>query len=156
MDYERTETPLLNRKQTALEIKRLINDFYTDLDIIKIPFAGKLVALSSLPFNTYFDYIRRLPYKRDRAPVEQIGRPAWVMEKRANGRDCKKAAIMISAYLKYHRIPFRLIGSSTRKDRAIHHIFPQMFTGGQWVNVDATYSDYEIGQQKTVTAKEIL
>lgn len=156
MDYERTETPLRDRRQTAQRIKELINAYYTDLDIIKIPVAGKLVPLSALPFEQYFDYIRKLPYKRDKAPIEQIGRPAWVMEKRANGRDCKKAAIMISAYLKYHRIPYRLIGSSSRRDRAIHHIFPQMFTGGQWVNVDATYSDYSIGQQKTVTAKEIL
>jgi hypothetical protein len=156
MEYERTENPLRDRKQTSCEIKRLVNEHYSDLDIIYVPVGGSLVPLSSFSFEKYFDYIRKLPYKRDKAPIELIGRPAWIMEARAKGMDCKKKACMVAAWLKYHKIPFRFIASSGREDKQIHHIFPQMYQRGVWVNVDATYSDYSIGQQKTVTAKEIL
>jgi hypothetical protein len=158
MDYTKSQEPLRSRYQTADEIKRLIRTFANDLDNIKIRIGSRLVPLSSLSFESYFDYIKNLPYRRDAAPVEQVGRPMWIMEKKLNGRDCKKAAIMICAYLQLKRVPWRLLGSSCRRDGQIHHIFPQAKLAGfaDWVNVDATYSDYEIGQAKTVTAMEVL
>ena len=156
MQYHATEEPLKDRRQTSQKIKSLVREFYTDLDLIKIPVGSALLPLSSLPFDKYFDYVRNIPYKRDNVPIEKIGRPAWIMEKRPLNADCKKKAIMIAAWLEYHKIPWRLIGSSSRRDLSIHHIFPQAHENGQWINVDATYSEYRIAQQKTVTAKEIL
>jgi hypothetical protein len=156
MNYRLNEQPLKNRKQTSDEIKYLVRTYCNDLDIIKVPVHGALVPLSAFPFQRYYDFIRQLRYERDHEPVEQVGRPAWIMERRIDGMDCKKKAVMIASWLQIHGIPFRLVGTSRRGDREIHHIFPQAKFNGEWVNVDATYSNYRIGQIKHVTAKEIL
>jgi len=156
MEYNLDEQPLHDRKQTSDEIKRLVRTFCADLDNINISVRGRLIPLSSLSFDSYFNYVKDLPYRRDKAPIEQIGRPSWIMEKKRGIADCKKKAILICSWLQLQRIPWRLVGSSNRKDRQIHHIFPQAKSGGAWINVDATYSDYRIGEPKTVTAREYL
>jgi hypothetical protein len=156
MKYRIDEQPLKDRKQTSDEIKRLVREYASDLENIFIPVANRLVRLSTLSFPDYFDFVRNIPYKRDTAPIELIGRPMWIMEKRAGGADCKKKAVMIAAWLHLHNIPYRFIGSSRRTDKVIHHIFPQARTGTGWTNVDATYSNYTIGQSKTVTESEVL
>lgn len=54
----------------------------------------------------------------------------------------------------------RIIGSSEYPDGEIHHVFLQaklQGPAGPWINVDATYPDFELGQAKPeITAAEIL
>lgn len=159
MQIKAHETPLKDRKQTSDEIKFLVRAYANDLHNISLELGGNPVPVSDLSFDLYFDFIKNLKYKRDKEPVERVGRPAWIIGYCGNGGhglDCKKKAVMIASWLYLHGIPYRFIGSSSRKDREIHHIFPQALINGTWVNVDATYPDYHIGQEKTVTAKEIL
>ena len=160
MQYQTKQTPLRDRRQTSDEIKRLIREYHGDLENIFVRVSGALVPVARLPFDRYYDFVRMLRYTRDTEPVEEVGRPSWIIDKCGNtgrGMDCKKKACMIGAYLHHHGIPFRLVGSSTRPDKQIHHIFPQAkLSGDEWINVDATYSNYRIGMTKTVTTKEIL
>jgi hypothetical protein len=156
MEYRVDQSPLRDRRQTSDQIEKLVRTYSSDLENIKVKINGRILPLSKMPFKVFYDFVRLIPYKKDKAPVEVIGRPAWIIENMAGGIDCKKKAVLISSWLHYHGIPYRLIGSSNRKDKQIHHIFPQAFFSNKWVTVDATYSKYRIGQKKLVTAKEIL
>jgi hypothetical protein len=156
MSYQMHQEPLRNRKQTSDEIKRIASTYDKDLDNIKLRVNGRIVPVSQLPLEDYFDFVRKLPYKRDKEPIERVGRPAWIMENIGAGIDCKKKSVLMASYFHYHRTPYRLVGSSRRPDKQIHHIFTQMLHNGEWINMDATYSNYKIAQVKHVTAKEIL
>lgn len=156
MNYRRTEEPLYDRHQTADKIKWLIDNFAGDLKEIDCLMGNGKFPLASLSLANFHKFVRLIPYKMDRRPVERIARPKWIIENAAKGIDCKKKAILMGSWCKVNGIPFRLIGSSCRRDKKIHHIFPQAFLGGEFKNIDATYSDYRIDEQKTVTAMEVL
>jgi hypothetical protein len=152
--------PLTDKAQTADEIKYLVDTFFTDLDNIFIDRKdGTRMKLSDMSLQSFFDFVRTIPYRRDISkPVarEIVARPHYVVKHRALGMDCKKKAVLIASFLKRHAIPFRFIGSSERKDKRIHHIFCQGWFNGIWKNVDATYRDYKLFEPKKITAFEIL
>ena len=151
-----TKTKLLNKHQTANNIKKLVNKHYNDIDSIKIRHNGKLVVLSKLPLKVFFDFVKNIRYRRDKTPIEIISRPGYIIKHRSMGMDCKKKGILIASYLRKNRIPYRFICSSSRPNKRIHHIFPQAYLSGSWKNIDATYNIYKIGNPKTVTKAEYL
>jgi hypothetical protein len=156
MNYRCVEAPLKDKRQTAEEIKWLVNNFYGDLDKIDIMLGGRKKCLADLSLNDYYDFVRKLPYKKDNKPVEIVGRPKYILEQHSAGLDCKKKAVLMAAFLKLHKIPYRFIGASSRSDGAIHHIYPEANLNGKWTHVDATYTRYRIGKPKQETASEIL
>jgi hypothetical protein len=111
---------------------------------------------SDLSLQEFFNLVKDIPYRRDPRPVEVVARPYYLFKHRNLGIDCKKKTIAMASYLKANGIPYRLIGSSNRPDRKIHHIFPQALIDGEFKNVDATYSQYRLFQAKNVTAWEEL
>lgn len=151
-----TVKPLRNKDQTGKEMHRLINRYSGDIHAVYVRKGGKLVPFSSLSLMDAFDIIRRIPYRRDIKPIEVIARPNGILKNAPVGMDCKKKAILIAAYLKERGIPFRLIASSRKPNRRIHHVFPQMNVAGKWLNADATYPHYRLFQQKPVTKAEVL
>ncbi len=148
MNVERI--PLTSKNQTGKKMHWLIKNFCRDLQ--KIAVDG--VRLSNLSLKQFFTIIKDIHYEMDEAPIEIVMRPIYLFS--AEKGDCKKKAIAISSYLKLKKIPYRLIASSSRKDKKIHHVFPQAKMNGEWVNVDATYPQYSIGQQKKLTKYEVL
>lgn len=140
----------------------LIERFSGDLDIVKVSRRGRAVPLSSLDLPSYYNLVRSIPYRRDREPVEVVSRPYHIFRHRSLGMDCKKKAILLGAYCKRNGIPYRLVASSRRPDKRMHHVFPQGMiqlsgnTSPQWVNLDATYPNYRLGMQKQATAAEVL
>lgn len=148
--------PLKNKDQTGKAMYRLINRYSGDLHAVYVRKDGQLVPFSSLSLMEAFDLIRRIPYRRDIKPIEVISRPNGILKNAPVGMDCKKKAILIAAYLKERGIPFRLIASSRKPNRRIHHVFPQMNVAGKWLNADATYPHYQLFQQKPVTKAEVL
>ena len=152
--------PLNSKDITATEIADLIEQFYTDLDQVYTDGpGGKKIPMSSLTLPAFFDLVKNIPYRRDpsRPPVEVIARPYYLFKFAHLGLDCKKKAILIGAWLRRHAAAFRLIGSSQRKDKKVHHIFPEMFFRGSWLPVDATYSRYKLfGIKNDLTKKEVL
>lgn len=147
---------LRTKNQTGKEMHRLIKQYATDLDNIFVRVNGRMIPFSSLTIEQAFEAVRKMPYRRDVKPTEVVARPEIIMRNSPLGIDCKKKAILLSAYMKRRGLPFRLIASSKKRNRRIHHVFPQMNVAGKWHNMDATYSHYRPFQLKNVTRAEVL
>jgi hypothetical protein len=149
--------PLRNKNDTGKEMYRLINNYSSDLHSIYVRTkTGQLIPFSSLSLMDAFDIVKRIPYRRDIKPIEVVSRPNGILKNAPVGMDCKKKAILIAAYLKERGIPFRLVASSRKPNRRIHHVFPQLNVAGKWLNADATYPHYQLFDKKPVTKAEIL
>lgn len=147
---------LRTKDQTGDGMRRMIRNYSNDLDNIFVRVNGKMVPFSSLSIQQAFEAVRRMPYRRDTKPTEVIARPGIIARNAPAGIDCKKKAILLAAYMKRRGIPYRLVASSKKKNRRIHHVFPQANLGGVWHNLDATYSHYRPFEKKLVTRAEVL
>ena len=147
---------LRSKDQTGGEMHRLINSYSRDLHDIMVMRNGMMVPFVSLPIDSAFDFVRRIPYRRDTKPIEVVARPREIFLHRNIGMDCKKKAIALASYLRERGLPYRLIASSRLPSRRIHHVFPQICICGQWLNFDATYPHYRPFQRKFVTRTEVL
>ena len=124
---------------------RFVERFHRDL--------GKL---ASMPLAEFFDYVKKIPYRRDRRGVETVARPGLLL-KEFPALDCKKKAILICAWARCNGIPYRLVACSERPDKKIHHVFPQIKEADRVRNVDATYPKYRLFQNKSrLTRAEVL
>lgn len=135
--------PLKNKYQSIEQIKRLSKKYADDI--------GELKKLS---LSQYFDFLRRIPYKRDTQPVEEVSRPKYILKN--NTADCKKKTILALSYFIKNGYKYRIVVSSTRLDGKIHHIFPQVLVDGEYKNFDATYIFYRLFAKKRVTNYEIV
>lgn len=147
---------LFDKKQTSQAMYRLVEMFFRDLDKFHVKKNGKIVHVRDLTIREFHSIIKMLPYRQDMKPIEVVARPKHLLKHRALGLDCKKKGILIGSYLKINSIKYRFLGSSNRKNRRIHHVFPQAKINGKWHNVDATYSHYRPFERKRVTAYEVL
>jgi len=144
--------PLNDKELTADKIKKLIKKYYNDLSTVKLD----NTPLHKLPLTKYFDFVRSIPYRKDTKPIEVISRPIHILKLMHLGMDCKKKTILIGSYLYVNKIPFRLIGSSVRPDKKIHHIYIQGKFQNRFKNIDATYPDNKLFAKKQNTKTEIL
>lgn len=151
-----TSRKLTNKEQTASEMKRLINSYSSDLSSVFIKKNNQFIPITKLSIREFFDFVRTIPYRRDQKPIEVVSRPKRIINVANQGIDCKKKAILISAYLKERGLPFRLIASSRLPNKRIHHVFPQIGISGEWFNLDATYDHYKPFETKIVTKSEVL
>jgi hypothetical protein len=155
---KRVLTPLSDCTQTAREIKRIVNTYYADLNLClyRRGANGKSQPIGKMNLQDFFNFVKNIPFKIDKRPVEYVARPYLLMQKNIDGLDCKKKTIMIASWLKSHKTPFQLVGSSIRHDGKIHHIFPRGFIGGRWRPIDATYPNNRLFQKKNNTAEVIF
>jgi hypothetical protein len=144
--------PLKSKFQTANQMYKIVNS--TSSDLQKININGKKAAKNSLV--DYFDYIKNIKYRMDRKPREILARPAISLKFKNAGIDCKKKALLIAAWSKQNNIPFRFVASSRRPDRQVHHVFPQLYISGRYINVDATYPTNSINEKKRYTRMIVL
>lgn len=151
-----TINKLRSKEQTGAEMRRLINRYSSDLDGIAIRFRGRMVPVSNMSLPEMFDFVRKVPYRRDIKPIEVVARPGKILANRLSGMDCKKKAILLSSYLQNRGIPWRLIASSRLPSGKIHHVFPQIGFAGRWLNFDATYPHYRAFAPKTLTRAVVL
>lgn len=117
-------------------------------------FNSDLGALSQLPFSDFYHKIWSIPYISDDLLLldpytEVVARPGLLLTWAATpGLDCKKRAILIGAWCEANNVPWELVAMSERPDKEIHHVFPLVLIGDQWVNADATYSYHQLGAAK--------
>jgi hypothetical protein len=151
--------PLKDRIQTARRIKHLCEEFYLDLNLCFIVKGNKQTPLSKLTLPEFFDFVKNIPYRRDPKPIEIVARPYYIIKHRALGMDCKKKNSLICSFLRMKNYKYRAIGSSSRPDFAIHHIYMELYDQkrGQWRPVDATYPGNKLFERpKSETAREVL
>jgi hypothetical protein len=147
---------LTDKAQTAEGMKTLVKDYAGDLDILYMKYKGKNTPLSQLPLERFHRFVREIPYKMDEKPIEVLMRPYYAVKFRSQGIDCKKKAILMAAWAERNGLKWRFIASSRRPDKRKHHVYPQLKLSGEWVNSDATYRHYRIGENKIVTSEEII
>jgi hypothetical protein len=141
--------PLRDKYRTVQEIKDAVDCFYNDI--------GGFPKISRMTFLEFYDFVKKIPYIRDVKNLEVVSRPRYLLTI-FNSLDCKKKSILIASYMRFKHGPssYRFCLSSNRPDKTIGHIFTQVKVNGQWKNADATYSRNKFGQQKSVTALEII
>lgn len=144
--------PLTDKYQTSERMHELVRRFSGDLKQVYL--YGEQAAKT--PLNTYFDFVRNIPYRQDTKPVEVVSRPYHIISGRKHGADCKKKSILIAAWARQNKIPYRFVASSKMQNGKIHHVFPQLKIKGQWINADATYRNYKLGEPKIVTKAEVI
>lgn len=153
-----TRRRLTSREQTAREMYRLALQYWQDLD---------QYGLLDVDLKTFFNRVRRIPYREDPKGEELTARPAHLLDRgRWPALDCKKKAILIGAYLVAHGYSpangrkgenlFRFVTISEKSDKVPHHILTQAFMDGKWKNLDPTYPEYRIfeGKEGATLAEE--
>lgn len=146
----------MSADQTGREMYSLTRRFYHDLDRIPASYNGRSTTLARVPLIPFYNYVRAIPYRQDVEPVEVVSRPLYIVQYSGLGMDCKKKAILLGSYLRIHDMPMRYIATSTRPDREIHHVLPQLLVDGNWMNLDATYPHMKPFQAMEVTDFEVL
>jgi len=145
--------PLTDKAQTVTKMYRLAEDFSRDLDGFIVN--GKRIPRMSM--IEFYEYVRGIPFRRDREPVEWIGRPEVLLKASASGLDCKKKAVLLGAFFERKNIPrsrWRYVVVSRRADGEPHHVLPQIKLAGSWYNFDATYGADRPFDNKRVTSFE--
>ncbi len=140
------------KELTGHEMHQMVQSYWTDL----APYV-------CWPFSSWFDFVRLIPYESDenRFPgrvIELVPRPAYLMDRNLFPRiDCKKKAILICAWAYGVGYPYRFIAVSQKPDKSIHHVFPQINFGDGWINADATFPEFHVGQAQPITfAAELI
>jgi len=144
--------PLNDKSQTGREMHRLVNRFSGDLRYFQV----NNKPISDLPIEQFFDIVKRLPYKKDTDGIEILTRPYHLFTSPFNGYDCKKKSIVMASWLKENNIPFRFIAVSSRPDGEAHHVIIQALINGKWEQIDPTYQDNILFENKKWTSSEIL
>lgn len=118
-------------------------------------YSGDLGALRALPLHDFFELVKNMPYRRDPAGREVIARQKYILKYAPElGRDCKKQSTLLGSWAKENGVPFRLSVVSTRPDKKPHHIFCSVLIGGKWIDADATYKNYKLGDCKNYTYRK--
>lgn len=144
-----TDINLNGKDDSVAEIRRLSQEYAGDLSAVKI---GGIDA-DKMSLADFYDYVKNIPYRRDIAPREIVARPAILLKHgKKTGLDCKKKCTLILSWAKQRGVPARIITSSRRPDKRHHHVFPQLYIDGKWINVDATYPTYNFGEKKLLTS----
>lgn len=144
---QREVAPLTSKEQTGRAMYRMV----------EIGFAGgDLSGAAKLPLPSFFDRVRRIPYRRDQKGREVVARPRILLSE-FSALDCKKKAILMASWFRAHGIPFRFLAVSENPSRKFHHVYVIAKVAGKWRPVDATYSHYRLFEPKTrVTRSQVL
>lgn len=113
--------------QTAQQMRRLVEDYYTDLG-----------AWLNVPFIYFYRYVCDLPYIADPKNIEFVSRAALTINPFFDvARDCDDKAVLLACWWHGNGDKCRFVASSTKPTRLLHHVFMQHENG---IFFDATYS----------------
>lgn len=123
---ELTTTHLDNVYQTAEQMRRLVETYFTDLGVWLF-----------VPFIDFYRFVCNLPYIADPQNVEFVSRPGITVNPCFNiARDCDDKAVLLASWWHGHGRQKRFLASSTKPTGKLHHVFLQLDNG---VCCDATY-----------------
>jgi hypothetical protein len=103
--------------------------------------AGDVAALAVQPLEDVFRLVADAAYTREpfewRAQI--LARPALTASKRVPVVACANKSIILASWAHLRRIPWRLVAVGNKAGHPPHHVFPELWIGGTWRAVDATY-----------------
>lgn len=118
-------------------------------------FSGDVGALSKIPFQSFFNFVKTMPYRQDPNGREIVPRARYTLRfAPVLGRDCKKQTILICSWARENKIPYKIVVVSNRISRKPHHVFGALFLDGKWIDCDATYAKNKIGEKKQYTYRK--
>lgn len=142
MNIHRTKTASADK--SVLLIVEMIKNYSPDLG-----------ELAKLPIQSFYKVVQNQPYRRDPSGREVISRPLYILNYAPEfGRDCKKQSTLIASWAKENGVPFRLSVVSSRPDKKPHHIFCSLNIGGKWIDADATYKRFKLGEKRRYTYRK--
>lgn len=127
-----TKNKLRDVRQTGDEMRRLVQNYYTDLG-----------AWLSVPFLQFYEYVCNLPYIPDPENVEFISRPELTLDPNFTiARDCDDKSVLLACWWACpgHERKKRFVASSTKPNGKLHHVFTQLENG---IFLDGTYKKNE-------------
>lgn len=136
-------------EQTGREMYRLVKEYSGDIN--QFDFNG--MRLSDLPFGTYYDLVKSMPFDMDTQAAEIVTRPFLIWASPWAGWDCKKKAIVIASWLEENGIPYRFTAVSRRPDGEVHHVLVEALHNDEWIQIDATYPNNKLSDSELWTAK---
>lgn len=154
------DRPLVDYRETGREIWSMIDNF-----------SGDIGNLKNMDLDEYYKMVKNIPYLMDgdywrlsgKTPEEDeiwelVARPRNIFGYLLDlGIDCKKKTILIGSWLKENDLIQRIVAVSELPNKQLHHVFNQVHLNGDWVNIDATYSDMKLFEFKPqVTGYEVL
>lgn len=94
-----------------------------------------------VPLEEFFRMVSRGHYNRepDNWRAQVLARPAATISKTVPVIACANKAIIVASWAQMNGIPWRLVAVSRVRGRSPHHVFPELYIGGEWRPVDATY-----------------
>lgn len=129
----------------------------TVLDIAQTvkKYSGDIGPLKNMDLKTAYIFVRSMPYRRDPAGTEVVSRPKFILQFGPEfGRDCKKQSTLLASWANENNVPYKFCVVSSRPDKKPHHIFVTLFVGGNWVDADATYNYYNLGERRSYTYRK--
>jgi hypothetical protein len=123
------ETGLLMHRMTAL--------YHTDM----LPWCDCTIC-------EIFDIVKNLPYHEDPPDREYLQRPYMTMNQWGLGGDCDDKSICIGSWATLHGLPYRYVAVRAPGYLDLHHVFPEVYTRGNWIPLDATYNFNTLGQER--------
>lgn len=124
---------------TLSEIKKLIKE-----SAQRIPENSLYDVFDNYDLQQIYNYVRNVKYVLDPIGAATAGgedvellKAPWATD--LFGGDCDCKSIFLGMYFERHKIPYRMAVISSRPDKELHHIYPEIFLNGQWLAFDATY-----------------
>lgn len=124
-----TTRPLNDVHETAEEMRRLCEKYYTDLG-----------TWLGVPLIIFYRHVCSLPYVPDPVGVETVSRPAYTLRPEYTPRDCDDKSVLLASWCHGNGLKKRFVSTSCRPDRRLTHVFLQLENG---LFLDSTYPKFK-------------
>jgi transglutaminase-like putative cysteine protease len=115
-----------------------------------------VASFAGMTPNSFFDYVKKIPYNRDPHQTEFLQRPYYTIAGNRPGGDCDDKAIVSGAYAVCNNIPFRFKAMGRYNDKPLHHVATDLFLNGNWVHFDPTYVDQVFGKYLFTPQRQMI
>lgn len=133
-----------------------VHDIGREMYRISKQHAHQLGAFGSMSFQDFFQYVSRLPYRKEAGQYQLLASPENSLNQTSPVIACANKAILIGSWCTLNKIPFRFVAVTRNKKGPFNHVFPEIYLGGRWCPVDATYPWFQPFSENNFAKREIL
>lgn len=135
---------LNSREQTAKNIYEIAKKFKYDL----LPF-------KDWSLDQFYNYVHNIPFVNDSIysdsenDYEVVTRPLYLLDREAFPEiDCKKKTTLFAAFAEMQGWTYIITAISEYEGVEPHHVYMQLWTGDDWLPVDANLPEYYLFKPK--------